>query len=204
MNTLNIKGITLALSLAFSAGAMAEGMSKVDYKAGKDRMAAEYKAEKAACARLSGNANDICVAETKAREYIARADLAAAYKPTVKTRYKALVAKAEAGYSVARERCDDKAGNAKGVCVEEAKAAKTTALADARAQMKIADANAVASDKSATARSDAKDKSVEARKDAASSTNDAQYGVAKEKCDTYAGEAKDHCLAVAKKDFGKS
>ena len=35
MNKLNINAIALAVTLAFSAGAMAEGMSKVDYKAGQ-------------------------------------------------------------------------------------------------------------------------------------------------------------------------
>lgn len=45
------------------------------------------------------------------------------YKPTVKTHYDARIAKAEADYDVARERCDDLAGNKKDVCVKEAKAA---------------------------------------------------------------------------------
>lgn len=204
MNKLTINAIALAVSLAFSAGAMADGISKDDYKAGKDKIATEYKAGKAACDSLSGNANDICVAECKGKEKVARADLEASYKPSVKTHYKAQVAKAEADYAVAKERCDDKAGTAKGVCEEEAKAVKATAKADAKAQLKIADANDKASGKSADARSDARKTSAEARKDAAATTLDAQYGVAKEKCDTYAGEAKDHCLAVAKKDFGKS
>lgn len=193
MKQSSINVLALAVSFAFSAGALAANLSPDDYKAGKDKCAAEYKAEKAACKSFSGNAEDICVAEAKGREKVARADLEASYKPSVNNRYKVSVAVAEAAYAVARERCDDKAGTAKGVCVEEAKAAQTTAKADAKAQMKVADANAVA-----------RGKNAEARKDAAASTNDAQYGVAKEKCDTYAGEAKDHCLAQAKKNFGKS
>jgi hypothetical protein len=204
MNKLSIHTVALAVSLAFSAGAMAQSMSKDDYKAGKDKIVAEYKSAKAACTSLSGNANDICVAEARGREKVAKADLDVSYKPTVKSRYEARVATAEADYSVARERCDDAAGTAKDICVKEAKAAKTTAKAEAKAQMKISDANDTANEKSAEARIDARDKSVEARKDAAASTLDAQYGVAKEKCDTYAGEAKDHCLAQAKKNFGKS
>ena len=193
MKNSSINVLALAVSFAFSAGAMAENLSAEDYKAGKDQSASQYKAEKAACKSFSGNAADICVAEAKGREKVARADLEASYKPSVNNRYKAHVAAAEAAYAVARERCDDKAGTAKDVCVEEAKAAQTTAKADAKAQMKVAEANAVA-----------RGKSTEARKDAAESANDAQYGVAKEKCDTYAGEAKNHCLAQAKKNFGKS
>ena len=193
MKELGMNLLVLAASVAFSAGAMAQNMSQDDYEAGKDQSASQYKADKAACKSFSGNARDICVAEAKGKEKVANADLEAGYKPTANNRYKASVAVAEAAYSVARERCDDKAGNAKSVCVEEAKAAQTTAKADAKAQMKVSDANAVA-----------RGKNAEARKDAAASTNDAQYGVAKEKCDTYAGEAKDHCLAQAKKNFGKS
>jgi hypothetical protein len=203
VNPLNINVIALALSLAFSAGALAQGMSKNDYKAGKDRIAAEYKSAKAGCASLSGNPNDICMAEAKGREKVARAELDASYKPTVKSHYQARIAKAEAAYAVAKERCDDLAGNAKDVCVTEAKAAQTAAKADAKAQMKTSDANAVANEKSADARSKANDQAADARKEATQDKLDAQYEVAKQQCDTYAGSAKDLCLDQAKARFGK-
>jgi ribosome-associated translation inhibitor RaiA len=192
MNTLNINVIALAVSLAFSAGTMAQGMSKNDYQAGKDKIAAEYKSAKASCGSLSGNANDICVAEAKGREKVGMAELEASYKPTREARYQARIARAEADYAVAKERCDDMAGNTKDICVKEAKAAETAAKADAKAQMKTSDANATAEDKSAKARSDA-----------AADKIDAQYRVAKEKCDAYAGNAKDACLNEAKARFGK-
>lgn len=204
MNKLNSSAIALALGVAFSAGAMAQAMSKHDYQAGKDNIAAAYKAGKAGCASLSGNANDICIAETKGREQIAIAELDAGYKPARKARYQVRVAKAEAGHAVAIERCDDLAGNAKDICVKEAKAAQTIAKAEAKAQLKTSDANDTANEKSADARSEADSKAADARKDAAADTLDAQYGVAKEKCDTYAGTAKDHCLNQAKLNFGKS
>ena len=203
MNKLNINVIALALGFAFSAGAMAEGISKSDYNAGKARIAAEYKSAKAGCASLSGNPNDICVAEANGKEKIARAELAASYKPTPKTRYEARLAKAEADYAVAKERCDDKAGNAKDVCVKEAQAAQTAAKADAKAQMKTSDASAKANEKSADARNDADNQTADAHKAAAPEKVDAQYGVAKEKCDMYAGGAKDRCLDQAKANFGK-
>ena len=113
MKTLNINVIALAVSLVFSTGAIAQNLSKTDYKAGKDKIAAEYKSAKAACASLSGNPKDICVAEAKGKESVGKAELEASYKPTVKTRYQARIAKAEADYAVAVERCDDLAGNAK-------------------------------------------------------------------------------------------
>jgi hypothetical protein len=203
MNKLNINVIALAFSLAFSAGAMAESMSKNDYEAGKDKIATEYKSAKANCASLSGNQKDICVAEAKGKEKIEKADLEASYKPTRKTHYQARVAKAEADYAVAKERCDDMAGNAKDVCVKEAKAAEIAAKADAKAQMKTSDANATANETSADARGKANIQAADARKDATADKVDAQYKVAKEKCDVYAGSAKDHCLDQAKARYGK-
>ena len=62
MNHFNISALALALGLAFSAGPMAAGISKNEYKAGNDRITAEYKVDKSACAALAGNAKDICVA----------------------------------------------------------------------------------------------------------------------------------------------
>jgi len=204
MKKLKFKVIALALGFAFSAGAMAQSMAKDDYKAGKDKIAAEYKTSKAGCASLSGNANDICVADAKGKEKVALAELEAGYQPSPKTRYQARVARAEADYAVAKERCDDAAGNAKDICLKEAKAAEITAQADAKAQMKTSDANDTANEKTADARSKANNQSADARKDATAAKLDAEYAVAKEKCDTYAGSAKDHCLEQAKLRFGKS
>ena len=113
---------------------MAQGMAKADYQAGKGAITAEYKSARAACNSFSGNANDICVLEAKGKERVALAELEASYKPGAKTKYDARVAKAEADYSVAKERCDDLAGNPKDVCVKEAKAAQISAKADAKAQ----------------------------------------------------------------------
>src|SRR5450830_1874432 len=117
MNKFNTSIIALAISLTFSASAMSQSLSKTDYAAAKDKIAAEYKTEKAACGSLSGNAKDSCVAERKGKEKVAKAELEASYKPSIKTRYEAHVAKAEADYSVAKERCDDLTGNAKDVCL---------------------------------------------------------------------------------------
>ena len=67
MNTLNINAIALAVSFAFSAGAMAQSLSKDEYKAGKDKIAAEYKVAKEQCDTYAGNAKDACVNEAKTR-----------------------------------------------------------------------------------------------------------------------------------------
>lgn len=192
MNTLNIHAIALAVSLAFSAGAMAQNVSKDGYLSVKDKIAADYKLAKASCDSLSGNPNDICMAGAKGNEKVALAELEAGYKPTPENRYQARVVRADAEYELAKERCDDRAGNTKDVCMKEAMSAETAAKADAKAQMKTADANATANEKSA-----------DARKDATEDKLGAQYKVAKEKCDTYAGNAKDSCVNEAKVKFGQ-
>jgi hypothetical protein len=119
-----------------------------DYDAAKKAIAADYKAAKTRCEPLAGNAKDICAAEAKGKEKVALAELGAAYKPTSKTHYDARVAKAEADYSVAKEKCDDQAGNARDVCVKEAQALQTAAKADAKASMKTADAKQAAASRS--------------------------------------------------------
>jgi hypothetical protein len=85
-------------------------------------------------------------------------------------------------YSIAKEKCDDKAGNAKDVCVQEAKAVETKALADAKLGKEI----------------------VESKTDAAGDKRDADYKVAVEKCNALAGESKSSCVAAAKTKFSKN
>ncbi|MDP2239463.1 MAG: BON domain-containing protein [Burkholderiales bacterium] len=154
MNKLNITAIAAAISLAFSAGALAaQGLSKEEYEAGKDKIAAVYKSAKADCDALSANAKDVCMAEAKGKQKVAKAELEARNKPGDKTRSAVSIAKAEADYAVAKEKCDDLAVNDKKVCVKEAKAAEARAKADARAQMKASDASKPAKEKSTAAAS---------------------------------------------------
>ena len=202
MNKLIISTIAAAISVTFSVGAMAQNISKNDYKAGKARIAAEYKSAKADCKVLSGNTNDICMAEAKGKSNVAKAELDASYKPTNKSHYNIDVAKAESTYSVAKGKCDDEADNAKDVCLKEAKAAETAALADAKVQMKTSAANKTANEESSEARVTAHEKATDARKDAATDKRDANYAVAKEKCDAFSGDAKDSCLKDAKTHYG--
>jgi hypothetical protein len=195
--------IALAVGLTLGTVTMAQTISENNYKAARGKIESDARAAKSGCTSFSGNAKDICIVEAKGKAKVARAELEASYKPTPKTRYKARVAKAEADFSVAKERCDDLSGNAKDVCRKEAKAAEIAAKADAKAQMKTTLAKDLARKRSASARSEANSTSSEARKEAASEKLDAQYAVAKEKCDTYSGNSKKNCLNQAKMQFGK-
>ena len=162
--------------------AQAATMTKDEYKAAKTRIGTDYKADKTACATLAGNAKDICVEEAQAREKVARAELQYSHTNKTSDGYKLRVARAESAYAVAKEKCDDKAGNVKDVCITEAKAIETKALADAKLGKEIG----------------------EARNDASVDKRDADYKVAAEKCDVMSGESKDNCMAAAKAKYGKS
>jgi hypothetical protein len=120
------------IAFAGAANAADKAMSRDAYKADKDKIEAQYKVDKDHCGAMSGNAKDICVKEAKGKEKVAKAELEANYKNTDKARNDARVAKADADYDVAKEKCDDMSGNQKDVCVKEAKAAHTKAKADAQ------------------------------------------------------------------------
>jgi len=154
---------------------------------------AQYKSDKEACKAMSGNAKDICMEEAKGKEKVAKADAKAAYDGTPRARENARLARAEAVYDVAKEKCDDMTGNQKDVCKKEAKANYTKAKADAKVDR-------VASD---TTQNSMK-KTADARKDAAEDKRDADYRVAVEKCDSLSGAAKDTCVRDAKARFGRS
>lgn len=203
MNRNPITAIAIVTGLAFSAGAMAETMSQRDYAAGIERIESEYKSDKKNCESLSGNANDICMAEAVSKEKVAKANLDATNKNTRQARNDARNVKAEADYSVAMEKCDDKTGNKKDVCVKEAKAAEIAAKADSKAKLKTSKAKNVANEKSAEAYKEANEESADAKHDAAVVKHDAEYSVAREKCDALAGNAKTNCLNEAKARYGK-
>ena len=183
MNQLNsLHATLLAAALAISSAAFSATISKADYKARKAQISDTYKADKKACGSLAGNAKDICLQEAKGKEKVARAEVEYQYTGKPADNQKLAVAKADAVYEVAKEKCDDLAGNPKDVCVKEAKAAHVAAKADARTVKTVAATRADASDEK----------------------RDAQYKVAAEKCDALSGDAKTSCIKTAKGRYGKT
>jgi hypothetical protein len=173
----------LAIAALFAAsGAYAGTMSKAEFSAAKDRIEADYKTDKAGCDSLAGNAKDICVEQVKGKNKVARAELEANYSGKAADFNKLEITRADADFAVAKERCDDKGGNAKDVCVTEAKSTHTKALVDAKLGKKVG----------------------EARKDAVDDKRDADYKVAAEKCESLSGDAKAACISDAKMRFHKS
>jgi hypothetical protein len=171
--------IAAAVPAVGLAAAGTAGMTSNDYSAAKKTAKDNYKAAKAKCDTMQGNAKDVCVAEAKAAEKKAIADAEAQYKNTDKARRDAKVAAAEADYDVAKAKCGVKTGNDKDVCVKEAKATETKAKADAKATEKVASV----------------------REDTRQDKMDADYKVALEKCDAMSGADKDRCKADAKVRF---
>src|SRR5690606_37398597 len=70
MNKFKINAIAVAIGLAFCAGAMAQALTKDEYKAQKTAIADQYKSGKVACASFAANVKDICMAEAKGKENV--------------------------------------------------------------------------------------------------------------------------------------
>lgn len=169
--------LTLALPMA-----QAQVMTKTEYSQAKTRIAADYKMDRAAGDKMAGNTKDVCVESAKAVEKVGLAEIEYNLSGKAEDQNKVLVAKAESAYAVAKEKCDDKAGNVKDVCVQEAKAAESKALAEAKMSMQMGDA----------------------AKATVQATLDADYKVAIEKCDTMSGDTKASCTTAAKVKYGKT
>ncbi len=188
MNT-KLLMLSLALSCTFAGSAIA--MTKAEHKTQKDQISADFKVNRDKCASLKANAKDICVSEAKGTEKVAKAELETRYEPSPRHDEQLAMAKANAAYDTAKEKCDDLAGNAKDVCVKDAKAAQVKAKEDAKVAKVAADTS-----KNKT------DKMADVKKDANAEKREAEYKAAKERCDGLAGAAKDTCQTDAKVKFG--
>ena len=107
--------VSLAVAIVFGLGSSAfaaDAMSKDAYKAEKDKIETQAKADKKACDGMKDNAKDVCQAEAKAKEKIAKAELDAKNKPGPKADEKVRLMKAEGAHEVAKEKCEDQKGAA--------------------------------------------------------------------------------------------
>jgi hypothetical protein len=193
MNKLNLTALSAAIGLAMSASAMGAGISEAQYKSAGQSISARHTADQATCEALAGNRKDVCNAEANGSQNVAKAELELSYRDSDKHRYDVSIAKADAAYAIANEKCDDLAGNAQDVCRKEAQRAQVTAKADAEKALTTADATATASDATTTAASQA-----------AMEKRNAAYAVAKEKCDSLANDAKATCIQEAKVRYSQT
>jgi hypothetical protein len=177
--------LAAALSCAFSSATFA--MTKVEYTTQKDTITGDYKVSRDKCNSLKANAKDICVSEAKGVESIAKAELEASYAPSARHTEKVAMAKGDAAYSTAKEKCDDSAGNEKTICRADAKAAHVKTKDDARLGRVDAMAGTVENGARASANKD---------------ENEANYKAAAARCDSMTGATKDACTADAKAKHG--
>ncbi len=182
----------IALGL-MASGAMA--MTNAEHTAAKKQIEAEYQAAKDQCKPLKDNAKDVCIKQASGQEKVAKAELEARRNPSAKNEEKARMAKADADYDIAKEKCDDLKGDAKDICVKDAKAAHVHAVEAAKVAKAQAEPASNANAKAANV--------AEARKDAASENREADYKAAKARCDTMSGAAKDTCIADAKRMYAQ-
>jgi hypothetical protein len=171
--------ITACISFFIPIVASASLMSWADHSVQSKRIKAEHETDEAACKVMNDNARDVCKQEAKSKAKVAYAELNYSRSGTVKDANKVALAKADGAYAIAKERCDDLAGNPHDVCRAEAKATHTKAIADATVIKKVDDAKTTAQDKK----------------------QDADYKVAVEKCDVVTGAERSACISAAKTSF---
>ncbi len=180
----SLLGTMLGLAILAGSGAASASPSaeaKSAYAQAKDRADANYKADKARCAGITGNPHDVCMAEADAARVRTREEASAQYDNTLKAYTRSRMKIADANYDVDKAKCGALTGNDKDVCIKQAKSTLIAAQADAKADKKT----------------------IEARTDARDDKRAAEYKVALEKCDAYAGAPKDSCVAAAKSQYGK-
>jgi hypothetical protein len=103
----------------------------------EERIEQQAKADKAKCDGMKDNAKDICMAEAKGKEKVAKAELDAKHaKDKTRAERKVRDAKAEATYEVAKQKCDDQKGEAKDACMKQARVERDRAKGKAE---KVAD-----------------------------------------------------------------
>ena len=116
------------------------GISGDEYKREKDRIEADAKAAKEACKGMKDNAKDVCEAEAKGKEKLAKKELDYKKNPNDKNRADVEKMKVEVAYEIAKEKCEDQKGSAAVDCKKQAKDAKDQAMKDAKGK-KMADAS---------------------------------------------------------------
>lgn len=124
-----------AISLAFTAGASAAGITDEAYKTRKDEISSTYKNDKKDCESKSGTARDICLVQAEGKMNVAKAKLEEQRNPTAENQYEAKVAQAEADYNVAKERCKVNSGDAEDACEEAAESGFEAAKAKAKMRL---------------------------------------------------------------------
>jgi hypothetical protein len=190
MNARTMVIFAWAAGIAFGAPVTAQAQVLADssYRARQELIATRYASAYSACRRVARPARGVCIAEARAEDRIARAQLAADYRPSAQARFQALVVAADSRYDVAIARCDLAGRGARKTCSFEAEAARGSAIANANLRLEAANARSAASEQS-----------VHDREEGASGTYDARLAGALEQCAAYVDRTRQLCLAQTRK-----
>ena len=137
--------IALALVLGVGAGGVVysadSAINKDAYKAAQQRIDAQAKAQVKACGRFKANPKDVCEAQAKGWEKVAKAELEARHKPGPETEKLAKFAHADADFDVAKQRCELLKDRAHDTCIAQAKHDREAAVRLAKVE-KVEELNA--------------------------------------------------------------
>lgn len=126
--TRSARAVVYALALAAGIAHAAEPPAAVEFA----RIDAEFEAARERCDALAGQPKDVCLAEARADRRIRKAEVAARGQGTIKGWYDAKIARAEAEFGVAKERCGVHAGADRETCVADARQREARVKDEAR------------------------------------------------------------------------
>jgi hypothetical protein len=167
--------------------------SRDNYAVAKSNAGAQYRIDQGACSLLGGNARDVCGAQAKDKEGVAKADAKSAYEDTPGAREYASLLNAQASYNVAVEGCANLGGDSRNVCVGAARdefARSRTRATDERA----------ADD----ARRDAAAIPPAVRNQGYADMRAAEYAAVVEECDPHPGPIRNACISNADVKYGSN
>ena len=120
---MKLKLIAVAAAVAFSGAAYAQkdDAARKAKDQEEERIEQQAKAGRERCNAMEGNAKDVCNAEAKGKEKVAKAELDAKYDNSPGNQRKVAEAKLNAEYDVAKERCENQKGDAEDQCEKAAK-----------------------------------------------------------------------------------
>ncbi|HZM35475.1 MAG TPA: hypothetical protein VFC18_13405 [Burkholderiales bacterium] len=120
---MKLKLITMAAAVALSGAAYGQkdDAGRKAKQQEEERIEQQAKADRERCNQMKGNAKDVCEAQAKGKERVAKAELDAKYDSSPTNQRKVAEAKLNAEYDVAKERCEDQKGEAKDQCQKAAK-----------------------------------------------------------------------------------
>ncbi|MCW5623534.1 MAG: hypothetical protein KIT73_02315 [Burkholderiales bacterium] len=185
--------IAAACWFALTGIANAAPLSQAEYHAARDEITNRYVADKSACAAAGHRTDSVCIAEAKAREMVAKAELTVTYSPSTQNRYYARMSRADAAYAIDDAKCGSGPEGARAACRQAASDALAVAKAEARAPQNLP----------ATPIS-RREPPLQPGKEVMTAKRNAAFASALEKCNTYADATKDTCIKEAKARFGQS